>query len=201
MKVEDGPVKAGGFSPDGKILALATGDRWSAWKLMFRTNPSIHGRLKLVDIAKGEIVESLTAHEDETKALKFSPDGRILATGGGDGVVKFWDAATWKEQCKLKGHEGGITSLAFSPDGKLLASADCYSVKLWDVANRRELPQLSKQLKGGNRVAFAPQGCILATGVEDEKDRYFDRNPAKELPDYNAIRLWKVQMPQPPVRR
>ena len=108
-------------------------------------------------------------------------------------MLKLWDTLTWKEQCQLKGHEDGITSLAFSPDGKLLASAGMFSVKLWDVPNRRELSELSKQLKGGNRVAFAPQGCLLATGVEYEDDD-FDSKPAKEPPDYKAIRLWQVRV-------
>ncbi len=204
--MKEGPVNAGDFSPDGKILALATGDRLSNWKLMVSTrNRSIHGWLTLVDFAKGKIVKSLITHKDESKAVKFSADGRILATGGGDGVVKLWDTATWKELCNLKGHEGGITSLAFSPDGKLLASADRYSVKLWDVPNRRELSELSKQLKGGNSVAFAPQGCILATGFEDEKNDWvgtgledegwlFNPNPGKKLLDCNVIRLWQVRV-------
>jgi WD40 repeat protein len=109
-------------------------------------------------------------------------------------VVKLWDAATLREQCKLG--EGGSDSLAFSPDGKLLASADRYSVKLWDIAKKRELPELSKQIKGGNSVAFAPQGGVLATAFQDEKGLAFLSDALRERIEYDVIKLWKVQPPE-----
>jgi WD40 repeat protein len=212
LKLGDGMVHSGDLSPDGKILALATGDRWTGLKMSVTLWSELagdilgtgdqplqwkpHGRLKLMEVPTGKILKSLTTHDDWTEVVRFSPDGRMLATGGADGVAKLWDVATWKEQFKLKGHEDGITSLAFSPDGKLLASAGRYSVKLWDVVSGRELPELSKHLKGGNFVAFAPQGCILATGAPDIKDAYF--NPPKDFADFNLIRLWKVQTFQGP---
>jgi WD40 repeat protein len=215
VKLEDGPVHSGDFSPDGKTLALATSEHWAGLKMsvtlwgelvgdVFGTSNhglqwTPHGKVKVMEVPTGKVLKSLTAHDDWTEVVRFSPDGRMLATGGADGVVNLWDVPTWKDHFKLKGHEDGITSLAFSPDGKLLASAGRYSIKLWDVASGRELPELSKHLKGGNSVAFTPQGCILATGAPDIKDAYF--NPPKDFADFNLIRLWKVQTFQGPMPR
>jgi hypothetical protein len=71
----------------------------------------------------------------------LSPDNRLLAVGGSDGLAHLWDFTTDTEVARLTGHAGGITSLAFSPDGKLLASGGKdTTVLLWDVAGLPPAP-------------------------------------------------------------
>src|SRR5205823_4258999 len=69
--------------------------------------------------------------------LALSPDGKLLATSGGDwkaavaGEGKLWNAGTLEEIGPLEGWKRDPWSLAFAPDGKLLAGADDSTVKLW----------------------------------------------------------------------
>jgi WD40 repeat protein len=216
LEVKDGPVQSIDFSPDGQTLALVTDDGWMGLKMMAAKErylrhlaaalatrgrlsaseiqlpvPEFRCVLKLVDLGTGRVMKSVRAHKDTADVVKFSPDGRILATGGGDTLVKLWDPSTCKVRCELKGHESTITCLAFSPDSRFLASADEKGVKLWDVASGQELREASKQLKGNTAVAFSRQG-ILATGwqigigigsIEFEK-----RQREKCI-----IRLWKLE--------
>ena len=67
-------------------------------------------------------VVALPAQEGSARAVAFSPDSKILASAGRDGLVKRWDAQTRTLVAILEGHHGYIYSLAFVPDGKTLAS-------------------------------------------------------------------------------
>jgi WD40 repeat protein len=73
--------------------------------------------------------------------VRFSPDGRRLATASGDGTVKCWDARAGSLLCLLRAHERGASAVAFHPDGTKLASAGADgSVKIWAVPPFREPP-------------------------------------------------------------
>jgi RNA polymerase sigma factor (sigma-70 family) len=69
-----------------------------------------------------------------SKTVVFSPDGRLLATGGWSGDLQLWEIATGEERHHFTGHELAINSIAFSPDGKLLAAASSDApLFVWDV--------------------------------------------------------------------
>ena len=94
--------------------------------------------MMLWDVASRMERASLDAHASSARAVAFSPDGKILASGGYDGLIKFWDPESGKHWAILRGHNGYVYGLAFASDGKSLASAGLDStVRLWRLSTLR----------------------------------------------------------------
>jgi WD40 repeat protein len=119
---------------------------------------------------------TLIGSQDAVNSLAFSPNGKILASGGDDAIVNLWDTATGKKVNTLRGHDasvfadssgtrGSVNSVAFSPDGRLLASGGRDSVILWDTTSGEKMKSLGSNAV--NSVAFSPDGRLLASGGRD----------------------------------
>jgi RNA polymerase sigma factor (sigma-70 family) len=143
------------FSPDGKTVAVAAEGK------------EIH----LVEMETGTLSRSLH-HSIVVFAVAFSPDGRLLASGGYDNdqtgyFFRLWEVGTGKELRRFTGLKQGIRTLAFSPDGTLLASGgDDAQLRLWEVASgkvRRAFPADGAVLRS---VAFTPNGQTVAAAAD-----------------------------------
>ncbi|TMR39895.1 protein kinase domain-containing protein [Nonomuraea zeae] len=166
----EGIAHAVAFSPDGKLLAIGSGDK----------------TVRLWDVATRALLgPPLTGHTDGVHAVAFSPDGKTLATGSYDDTVRLWDVATntsiGRPLIVLADDRDSVASVsvvAFSPDGKLLAADDDDAVRLWDVATRtphgRPLAGRNNLTGSVSAVAFSPDGKLLAADDDD------------------AVRLWDV---------
>jgi WD40 repeat protein len=120
LKLQNSDLKKTAFSPDGKLFAAEAG------------NPS-ESNIDIWEISSGAKKSTLKGAGVIT-VIVFSPDGKVLASGGGvlDNTIKIWDAANGNLLQTLTGHNEQILELAFSPDGKTLISASLdKTIKVW----------------------------------------------------------------------
>jgi WD40 repeat protein len=79
-------------------------------------------------------------HEGTVLALAISPDGRTLATGGEDRMIRLWELPSTRPLARWEAHDANVTALAFLHDGTIISGDAEGMLKLWDVAMiRREL--------------------------------------------------------------
>jgi serine/threonine protein kinase len=106
-------------------------------------------------------------HGAETvRAVAYSPDGLLLATGAADGIIRLWQGTA--ERGSMSSGAGVTYALAFSPDGsQLISGHDDGSVRLWDVASRQEIAQYGGHTAAVRGVAFSPDGLRAASASED----------------------------------
>jgi WD40 repeat protein len=102
-------------------------------------------------------------------AATFSPDGRILAYGLGDGTVHFFDIRTGKTVDGVGGHSANVGQIAFSPDSRVAESGGDDGVSIiWDPRTGKPLARLTGHADA--RVGsgdFSPDGKTLYTASLD----------------------------------
>jgi WD40 repeat protein len=114
-------------------------------------------------------------HTAAVTSLTYSPDGKRLASAGGDRIVKVWDSSTGKAALTLIGHTGKITSVTYSPDGKHLATAsDDKTVKVWVASTGQECLTLKGHTAAVTSVTYSPDGKRLASASDDKTVKVWD---------------------------
>jgi WD40 repeat protein len=111
-------------SPDGKRSAVADAK-------------TIH----IFDVATGKEIMAIKGHSDMVTVVAFSPDGKLLLSGGKDKTIRLWDTATGKAIFSLR-HSAAITEARFSADGKTITSRDKTKKTIkWDAASGKQVSE------------------------------------------------------------
>jgi WD40 repeat protein/serine/threonine protein kinase/tetratricopeptide (TPR) repeat protein len=158
-------------SPAGKTIATAGNDGGS-------------NRVWLWDAATGQRHPQPLVFKDRIHCLAFSPDGRILLTGGDDRKVRAWQVETGQSLPWEVEHCGPVTCLAFSPDGKTAVSGGSDDVvgkgageaMHFEVPTGKILHAVSLE-EPITAVAFDPSGKRFATASLDKNVWLWDTAP------------------------
>ena len=189
------------FSPDGQLLAAASGvglwlydvgtsnalsmlPKKMANSVSFSPDGAtlasgsgrVKGEITLWDLANGTNTATL-GDGDWVRYVTFSPDGRILASCSSGPRADLWDVATGTHLASLESPASIISTLSFSSDGSILASGEeDGTVRLWDLATGTNTLAFEDHIRGVESVSFSPDGTTLASAAGD-----------------GTVRLWNLE--------
>lgn len=222
------PVAALAFSPDGSELAVGGYHEITIWDpqkgvLMRRiTNvaqrvyslsyhskanliasaggaPGLAGEVSLYRADDGVLEAVLGTMPDVALALCFNRDGSLLASGGADSVIRFYDVASGEELSSIQQHADWVTGIAFSPDGEHLASASRdRSARVYDVEDGELLSTYTGHGGAVFEIGFSEDGSEVLSSGRDNRVHVWSTKDGKRARtitgfDGNVTRLLAVE--------
>lgn len=174
------------FSRDGRFLVSGSGDKsariWDVEKGTCVFNLQIED---FIHNEHGPIDAGITS-------VALSPDGKLVAAGSLDTMVRVWNVSTGQQVERLKGHKDSVYSVAFSPDGKCLVSGSLdRTLRIWDLTGtKREVESLPpgkeaqknlgtcQSTLNGHKdyvlsVAISPDGQWVVSGSKDRSIQFW----------------------------
>src|SRR5262249_8653828 len=157
------------FSPDGKRALSASADFTA----------------RMWNVDTGQVIHVLRGHSDLVWDVRFSPDGKLAATGAGwqldltrtsngvprfkmgtkDCTIRLWDVQTGEPRGVLRGHSEMVKSVIFTPDSRFILSGSMDgTVRMWDVAKAKHVRLFTGHTNGVNCVAVSPDSRYALSG-------------------------------------
>jgi WD40 repeat protein len=200
-----------GFSRDGTRLFQTAGDAvewWSAagWKplgasrdmgailaadgdgarVLGRAGRNGDTGLRVYDVASGKVLASLGPAADAVCAAFDAGSARVV-TGGRDGAMQVWNAASGQMVAKMAGPKGGLCALAVSADGqRIVSGGEDAMVRIWDAASGQAMYGVAGHAGAVLAVEFSADRRWVVSGSADKSARLWDAATGRALHTLNG---------------
>ncbi|MEO1165198.1 MAG: WD40 repeat domain-containing protein, partial [Chloroflexota bacterium] len=204
----DGTIIVTDTQTDDTTMSVSIADGWFYDVAMHPGNTSVagaasDGNVYIWAYPSGELLFTLEDN-DEVHTVDYSPDGRLLASGGNTHDLIIWNVATGEMIRTLEGHTGVILNVVFSADGSRIVSSSGdrtlsgqdpveeqdRTVRVWDVESGEELVRITPNSGFVRALDFSPTGDTVAYGVWDNTNsgtvRVHDAETGEERIRFNA---------------
>ncbi|KAH8369040.1 hypothetical protein KR200_009089, partial [Drosophila serrata] len=125
-------------------------------------------RIHICRLGVKEPIKTFKGHTDEVNAIKWCPQGQLLASCSDDMTIKVWSMDIDNYCHDLHGHSKPIYTIEWSTNLILASASFDSTVRLWDVKQGSCIHTLSMHTEPVYSVAFTPDGEYLASGSFDK---------------------------------
>ncbi|KYQ50778.1 POC1 centriolar protein like protein A [Trachymyrmex zeteki] len=165
------------YSPDGELIASASGDR----SIRVRSSEARH------------YFAEFRAHGFAVRSVQFNPSGDKFVSASDDTTVKLWIPFLGNFFKMFMGHTSSVRCAKFSPDGKLLIScSDDKTIKIWDITSERCIKTF-KHKKASRYVEFHPTGTTIGSANVNGCVKLYDLR-TNSLYQHFAVHAARVNM-------
>lgn len=161
---KEDPITGVAFSPDGKQLAVASGDD---------TRPTRPGHVRLIDATSGDVVHEFEKHDRATTGVVFSPDGKLVASTGFDEKIKLHSVESGELLQDYDGHSRPTNKATFLPSGTHIVSASGgravgkNEIHVWEVKTGETVNSVESHKGPVFDVAVSRDGKLIASASRD----------------------------------
>ncbi|MEH1910460.1 MAG: serine/threonine-protein kinase [Nostoc sp.] len=157
----------------------------------FGKDQALLGEPPKITLGEVSLVNTLQGHESSVLSVAISPDGKTIASSGGDRTIKLWNLATGKQISLLKGHSQQVNVVAISPDGKTLVSgSDDKTIKIWNLATRKLIRTLSGHSDSVHALAISADSETLVSGSDDNTIKIWDLATGEQIRTLLGHTFW-----------
>ncbi|MCK4897486.1 MAG: PQQ-binding-like beta-propeller repeat protein, partial [Anaerolineales bacterium] len=183
--VDDQPIMAVAFSPDGRKALIGAG-----YRLAQKVES---GHIILWDVETGEEIRRFEGQPYAVFDVEFSPDGRLAVSAGNGAMAILWDVETGEEIRRFEDYwvesiwpNESYWDVQFSPDGQqIFASHASGPIIGWDVESGEETRQLVGHRGGAAGIVFSNDGKRLVSGGSDSQAILWDMQTGNILRRFN----------------
>jgi len=138
-------------------------------------------KIRIFDLEKFAFKKEIDAHANSVFALRYSPDGKFLLSGGRDAHLKVWNTGKdYSLEESIVAHMYALNDLVFSPNGKHFVSCSMdKTIKVWDYSTFSLIKVIDKSRHAGhgtsiNKLIWSPYSNQLISCSDDRTISLWD---------------------------
>ena len=166
--------KVAATSADGRLLAAAT---------------SADGKpvVRIVDVASGNVLQTLAGHEGAITSIAFSGNAQRIVTGSEDRTARVWSVGDGALVATIGGHNAAVSAVALNADGGQATTAAADKVlAVWNVADGAQVRTLEGHGDVVASLAYTSDGSQVVSGSADGSVRVYNAGDGQLARTINA---------------
>src|SRR3984893_5177070 len=133
------------------------------------------GPIHRVSLPEGKKEGELEGHKVVVACLRLTPDGKLLASTRGDGILRLWSTEDWSEVRKVALRACGVLQMAIAPKGDVVTVGADHLIQTFSIKDANLVDRIEMPVKGVYGLAISPDGRYLANAAADGKVRVWER--------------------------